>query len=101
VSNPVPPRQKNQTPGGPPDPITRFAPPSLTTEIAKAGNVQLKGKARLDAAAWASFERVQLEIGELRFTASAAEADELARQLVAAVDELNAAPDTQGSPDER
>jgi hypothetical protein len=51
--------------------------------------VRLKGRRQqAERAAWADGGLVQLELCGLRFTASRVEAVELARQLVAAADEL-------------
>jgi hypothetical protein len=50
--------------------------------------MNLKGRGHLEAIAWAANGRVQIQVGTLRFVASADEATGFARLLLAAGDEL-------------
>jgi hypothetical protein len=49
--------------------------------------MRMKGRSHCATSAWAATGRVQIQLGEIRYTATHAQAVDLARQSVAAVDE--------------
>ncbi len=55
--------------------------------------MKLNGRSGCGASAWAGHERVQIQIGHLRFSSSQEESIEFCRQILAAVDELQGTAD--------
>jgi hypothetical protein len=55
--------------------------------------MRLKGRYNIGWGAWAHVGRVQIQLGSIRFSATPTEAAELAKLLVAAVDELRSGAD--------